>query len=67
MVFLKKIVEKLDVNEPNDKYGHSIKNLIRLYSSKYHPEKEIKKTSLDEFDIMLNKLKYQLLVFLYFH
>ena len=57
-VLKKKIVEKLNVNEPNDKYGNSIKNLIRLHSSKYHPEKEIKKSSLDEFDIMLNKLKY---------
>ena len=57
-VLKKKIVEKLNVNEPNDKYGNSIKNLIRLHSSKYHPEKEIKKSSLDEFDVILNKLKY---------
>lgn len=54
----KKIEEKMEMKEPNNIYGNKIKKMIRLHSSTYHPEKEIQQTSLDEFDTMLNKLKY---------
>ena len=32
--------------------------MIRLHSSKYHPEIEEDKSLKSEFDLMLNKLKY---------
>ena len=56
--YQKKIIEQIKINEPNNLYGNKIKNIIRLHSSKYHPDDELKNSSMDEFDKMLNKLKY---------
>ena len=56
--YQKKIIAQIKINEPNNLYGNKIKNIIRLHSSKYHPDDELKNSSMDEFDKMLNKLKY---------
>ena len=48
----------METKERNNTYNNKINNMVRLHSSRYHPENEIKKNKLDEFDIMLNKLKY---------
>ena len=56
--FRNKIREKMETKERNNTYNNKINNMVRLHSSRYHPENEIKKNKLDEFDIMLNKLKY---------
>ena len=56
--YQKKIIAQVKINEPNNLYGNKIKNIIRLHSSKYHPDDELKNSSMDEFDKMLNKLKY---------
>ena len=56
--FQNKIREKMETKERNNTYNNKINNMVRLHSSRYHPENEIKKNKLDEFDIMLNKLKY---------
>ena len=57
-ILQKKVIEKLKSDEPNNNYGNKIKNMIRLHSSKYHPEIEEDKSLKSEFDLMLNKLKY---------
>ena len=56
--FQKKLKEQLKTDEPHNLYGNKIKNIIRLHSSKYHPEDDIKNPPPDDFDKMLNKLKY---------
>ena len=57
-IYQQKLKEKLEIKEPKNSYGSKIKNMLRLHSSKYHPEEDIKKHQLDDFDKMLNKLKY---------
>jgi len=57
-VYQEKLKEKLEKREPKNSYSNKIKNIIRQHSSKYHPVNDIKKYALNDFDIMLNKLKY---------
>ena len=57
-VFPNEIIKTVEKNEKNNIYGNKIKKMIRLHSSKYHKDNIDKNRSNDEFDIMLNKLKY---------
>ena len=52
------IVEKLTKKDSDNIYTNKIKNIIRMHSSKYHPEAAIKNSLNNEFDIILKKLKY---------
>ena len=52
------IVEKLTKKDSDNIYTNKIKNIIRMHSSKYHPEKAIKNSLNNEFDMILKKLKY---------
>ena len=52
------IIKTVEKTEKNNIYGNKIKKMIRLHSSKYHKGNIDKNKSNDEFDIMLNKLKY---------
>lgn len=51
------IIDKLNKNSDNT-YRIKIKNMIRLHSSKYHPETTKINSLNDEFDKVLRKLKY---------
>ena len=52
------IIERLNKKESDNFYISKIKNMIRIHSSKYHPENSIKSSLNNEFDIILKKLKY---------
>ena len=57
-IFANEIIKTVEKNEKNNIYGNKIKKMVRLHSYKYHKENIEKNISNDEFDIMLNKLKY---------
>ena len=57
-VYQEKLKEKLEKKEPKNSYSNKIKIIVRQHSSKYHPDNDIRKQPLNDFDVMLNKLKY---------
>jgi len=57
-IYQEKLKEKLEKKEPKNSYSNKIKNIVRQHSSKYHPDNDIRKQPLNDFDVMLNKLKY---------